>query len=266
LQERLAIAGSGTIAAGLAAVAAAQGEVLLWARSDSSAQRVQAAVAKHCDKLPELNGCADRVRVVTELEALADASFLVEAVVEDPAHKGQLLAELASYTGPDEVLATTTSSLSIADLAQASGHPDRFVGLHVFNPVPRMELVELAFGPQTREDVRQRARTLCQDLGKTPVEVPDTPGFVVNRLLFPYLFNAVELMERTGMDPADVDRCMTLGAGMPMGPIALLDFVGLDVSQAIGETIGIPVPARVTDLVSTGALGRKSRRGFYDYD
>jgi 3-hydroxybutyryl-CoA dehydrogenase len=266
LQEQLAIAGSGTIAAGLAAVAAAHGEVLLWARSASSADRVRAAVAKHCDKLPELNGCADRVRVVSDLDALAEASFLVEAVVEDPDHKAALLAELASHTGPDEILATTTSSLSIADLAKASGHPDRFVGLHVFNPVPRMELVELAYGPETREDVRQRSRALCEALGKTPVEVPDIPGFVVNRLLFPYLFHAVDLMVQNGLAPADVDQCMTLGAGMPMGPIALLDFVGLDVSQAIGETIGAAVPARLVELVESGALGRKSRRGFYDYD
>ncbi|MFZ0042472.1 MAG: 3-hydroxyacyl-CoA dehydrogenase family protein [Solirubrobacteraceae bacterium] len=265
MQERLAIAGSGTIASGLAAVAAVHGEVLLWARSQASAERVQATVAKHCSKHPELNGCADRVRVVTELETLADATFLVEAVVEDPDHKGPLLAELASYTGPDEIVATTTSSLSIAELAKASGHPDRFVGLHVFNPVPRMELVELAFGPETRDDVRQRARALCDTLGKTAVEVPDTPGFVVNRLLFPYLFSAVEFLEQTGMEPADVDQCMTLGAGMPMGPIALLDFVGLDVSQAIGETIGAQVPERLKELVGEGALGRKSRRGFYDY-
>jgi 3-hydroxybutyryl-CoA dehydrogenase len=266
LHEKLAIAGSGTIAAGLAAVAAAHGEVLVWARSHASAERVRASVAKHCDRHPELKGCDGRVRVVDDLETLAEATFLVEAVVEDPDHKGPLLAELASYTGPDEILATTTSSLSIAELATASGHPDRFVGLHVFNPVPRMELVELAFGPDTRDDVRLRARALCEALGKTPVEVPDIPGFVVNRLLFPYLFNAVDLMVQSGMTPEDVDRCMTLGAGMPMGPIALLDFVGLDVSQAIGETIGVAVPARLVELVESGALGRKARRGFYDYE
>jgi 3-hydroxybutyryl-CoA dehydrogenase len=266
LQEKLAIAGSGTIAAGLAAVAAAHGEVLLWARSPASADRLRAAVAKHGDKQPELAGYADRVRVVSDLEALKEATFLVEAVVEDPGHKGALLAELASHTGPDEILATTTSSLSITELARASGHPDRFVGLHVFNPVPRMDLIELAYAPETREDVRRRTRELCELFGKTPVEVPDTPGFVVNRLLFPYLFSAVDLMVESGMEAADIDRCMTLGAGLPMGPLALLDFIGLDISQAIGETIGLTVPPRLLELVASGARGRKTRRGFYAYD
>jgi 3-hydroxybutyryl-CoA dehydrogenase len=266
VDERLAIAGSGTIAGGLAAVAAAHGDVLVWARSDASAARVERAVAKHCEKIAELNGCAERVRIVTEIEALSDASFLIEAVVEDPAAKTPLLAQLAAMTGPDEIVATTTSSLSIAELAQSSGHPDRFVGLHVFNPVPRMELIELAFDTATRPEVRDRARALCATLGKTAVEVPDTAGFVVNRLLFPYLFDAVQFMLSSGMPATDVDRCMALGAGMPMGPLALLDYVGLDVAQAIGEAIGAEVPARVRELVDEGALGRKSGRGFYAYD
>ncbi len=265
MQERVAIAGSGTIASGLAAVAAAQGDVLVWARSQASAERAERSVAKHCEKIAELNGCAKRVRVVTEIEALADATFLVEAVSEEIGCKGALLAQLGAMTGPEEILATTTSSLSIAELADVSGHPDRFLGLHVFNPVPRMELVELAYAPATRPELRTRARQLCTALGKTAVEVPDTPGFVVNRLLFPYLFDAVTLMDRTGMEAEDVDRCMTLGAGMPMGPLALLDFVGLDVSQAIGETIEVTVPERLRDLVREGALGRKAGRGFHDY-
>jgi 3-hydroxybutyryl-CoA dehydrogenase len=266
LHERLAIAGAGTIASGLAATAAAHGDVLLWARSDASAERVLAAVAKHCAKLPELEGCAERVQVVTELSELSDATFVVEAVVEDAEHKAKLLADLAALAAPEAVLGTTTSSLSVSELARASGRPQRFVGLHVFNPVTRMELVELAFPAEADDDVRERSRALCVALGKTPVEVPDSPGFVVNRLLFPYLFEAVDLLVRTGMEPADVDRCMTLGAGLPMGPIALLDFVGLDVAQAIGETIGAAVPPRLIELVQSGALGRKSRRGFYVYD
>jgi 3-hydroxybutyryl-CoA dehydrogenase len=268
VQERLGIAGSGTIACGLAVAAARHGEVLLWARSDQSADRARGFITKLCAKAgQEIDGSS--VMVVTDLDDLRAASFLVEAVVEHHGSKAEVLSdlgELARHAGAEAVLATTTSSLSIAELAQASGHPERFVGLHVFNPVPRMELVELAFPVQASAETRDRARALCAELGKTAVEVPDIPGFVVNRLLFPYLFSAVELMSETGMDPADVDRCMTLGAGVPMGPIALLDFVGLDVSQAIGEAIGAKVPARLAELVADGSLGRKAGKGFYTYE
>ncbi|MEA2213753.1 MAG: 3-hydroxybutyryl-CoA dehydrogenase [Solirubrobacteraceae bacterium] len=264
MHERLAIAGAGTIACGLAATAARHGDVVLWARSDASADRARASVAKLCAKAgaPE---AAERVTVATDQAALHGETFIVEAVVEDPDHKAPLLAELGVAADPGAILATTTSSLSIGELAAASGRPERFVGLHVFNPVARMELIELVFPDQAQPEVRDRARALCEALGKTAVEVPDTPGFVVNRLLFPYLFDAVNLMTQTGLSPADIDRCMTLGAGMPMGPLALLDFVGLDVSQAIGESIGTDVPPRVRELVQDGALGRKVGRGFYDY-
>jgi 3-hydroxybutyryl-CoA dehydrogenase len=267
LQERLGIVGSGTIACGLAVAAARHGDVMLWARSDTSADRARSSVTKLCSKAKqELD--PERVRVVRDLDELADATFLVEAIVEHHGHKAQMLAdlgELSRHAGAGAVLATTTSSLSIGELAQASGHPERFVGLHVFNPVPRMQLVELAFPPQASTDTRDRARALCAQLEKTGVEVPDIPGFVVNRLLFPYLFSAVDLMSETGMPPADIDRCMTLGAGMPMGPIALLDFVGLDVSLAIGEAIGAQIPSALAQLVEQGAMGRKAGRGFYDY-
>jgi 3-hydroxybutyryl-CoA dehydrogenase len=261
------IAGSGVIACGLAVAAAEQEEVLLWARSDDSAERARARVTKTCANLEGFD--PERVRIVTDLDELAGATFLVEAVVEHHGSKSAILAdlgELARHAGADAVLATTTSSLSISELAQASGHPESFVGLHPFNPVPKMQLVELAFPPQASEETRERARALCEALGKTPVEVPDIPGFVVNRLLFPYLFSAVELLAETGMAPEDIDSCMTLGAGMPMGPIALLDYVGLDVSKAIGESIGSAVPTRLVELVEAGSLGRKTGAGFYSYD
>jgi 3-hydroxybutyryl-CoA dehydrogenase len=264
LQERLAIAGAGTIACGLAATAARHTDVVLWARSDASADRARAAVDKLCERAgsPE---ASQRVTIATEQSALHGETFIVEAVVEDPDHKIPLLAELGAAADPGAILATTTSSLSIAQLAEASGCPQRFVGLHVFNPVQRMKLVELVFPEQAEPEVRERARALCETFEKTAVEVPDTPGFVVNRLLFPYLFDAVKLMIETGLEPDAIDQCMTLGAGMPMGPLALLDFVGLDVAQAIGEMIGAEVPDRVRELVQDGALGRKAGRGFYTY-
>ena len=266
MQERLGIAGAGAIACGLAATAARAGEVVLWARSEGSARRARDRVAKTLARLNEGEVGPERVEVVTDLAALAHATFIVEAVVEDHAHKAALLGDLARHAEPEAVLATTTSSLSIADLALAAGRPERFVGLHVFNPVPRMKLIELVFPETATADTRTRARALCEALDKTPVVVPDIPGFVVNRLLFPYLFSAVELMAQTGLAPENVDSCMMLGAGQPMGPMALLDFVGLDVAQAIGEAIGATVPAALRALVAEGSLGRKSGQGFYSYE
>ena len=264
MREQLGIAGAGAIACGLAATAARHGDVLLWARSPESADRARKTVEKVCGRLSgEVN--AEHVKVVSDLDELGQATFVVEAIAEDPDVKSELLSRLGAAVNGTTVLGTTTSSLSVTDLAGASGQPERFVGLHVFNPVPRMKLVELAFPPEASEETRTRALALCEDLGKTAVEVPDTPGFVVNRLLFPYLFSAVRFQEETGLEAAAIDECMVLGAGHPMGPLALLDFVGLDVSVAIGETIGTEIPQRVRDLIAEGALGKKSGRGFYDY-
>jgi 3-hydroxybutyryl-CoA dehydrogenase len=268
VSERLAIAGSGAIACGLAATAAHHeggwGPVLLLARSSDSADRARATVEKTLSRLgAEVD--PEHVQIVTDPEALAGASFLVEAVVENHEVKAQLLGELDAILGPEAILASTTSSLSVARLAEASGRPERFLGLHVFNPVTKMKLIELIFPPAASAETRSRALALCETIEKTPVEVPDVPGFVVNRLLFPYLFSAVRLVEETGIDPAGVDTCMQLGAGHPMGPLALLDLVGLDVAKAIGETIGQETPPRVQELIGEGALGRKSGRGFHTY-
>jgi 3-hydroxybutyryl-CoA dehydrogenase len=264
VSKRLAIAGSGAIACGLAATAAHHGPVLLLARSETSADRARATLERTLSKL-KVEVDPEHVEIVTDIAALAEATFVVEAVIEDHDAKAALLTELNAVLDTDAILATTTSSLSIERLAQESGRPQSFLGLHVFNPVTRMELVELIFPTTASEQTRTRALELCAKLEKTPVEVPDVPGFVVNRLLFPYLFSAVRLVEETGMDPADVDTCMKLGAGHPMGPLALLDLVGLDVSKAIGETIGEPVPARVEELIAEGALGRKTGRGIHTY-
>jgi 3-hydroxybutyryl-CoA dehydrogenase len=254
------------IACGLAVAAAEYSEVLLWARSTDSAHRAHARVGEICSKL---NGAdPDRVRIVTELDELGGATFLIEAVIEQHDRKTAVLSglgELARHSGADAVLATTTSSLSISELADASGHTENFVGFHLFHPVPKMKLVELAFPPEATLQTRRRAHELCKALGKTAIEVPDIPGFVVNRLLFPYLFSAVDLMSETGMAPRDIDACMTLGTGVPMGPVALLDYVGLDVAMAIGESLAVRVPRSVVELVEAGSLGRKTGAGFYRY-
>jgi len=265
LGERLGIAGGGVIACGTAAVAAARGPVLLWARSESSASRAAATVERFCSRMP---GDVDpsNVRIVTDREALGEASFVVEAIAEDLTAKSAVLGLLDDVLAKGAIVASTTSSLSIELLGLASRRPAEFCGLHVFNPVTKMALVELAFPSGATRETRSRALALCQALGKTAVMVPDVAGFVVNRLLFPYLFDAVRLLERTGMAAVDIDECMRLGAGHPMGPLALLDLVGLDVSLAIGLAIEADVPQRVRDLVAAGALGRKSRRGFHVYE
>ena len=187
-------------------------------------------------------------------------------MVEELDTKAELLAELAAILGSEDAVLATHDLLALGRAAaQASGRPDRFLGLHVFNPVPRMKLVELASRRRPRRRPRERAPGLCAALGKTAVEVPDMPGFVVNRLLFPYLFDAVRLLEETGMEPGDVDTCMKLGAGHPMGPLALLDFVGLDVSEAIGETIGEADPARSASSWSPKARSAaRADAGFTD--
>jgi 3-hydroxybutyryl-CoA dehydrogenase len=224
----------------------------MWARSEHSAERVRERVGDHVD-------------VVTDIEELAESTLVVEAVVEDIEVKLPILRELGELLSGDALIASTTSSLPVEKLAEASGRPDRFAAIHVFNPVPKMKLVELAFPEAATEETRKRARDLCEALDKTPVDVPNVPGFVVNRLLFPYLFNAVRLLEETGIEPESLDKCMQLGAGHPMGPLALLDYVGLDVSKAIGEEIGAEIPTQVNDLVAAGKLGKKSGAGFYDY-
>jgi 3-hydroxybutyryl-CoA dehydrogenase len=253
--ERLGIAGSGAIACGLARAAAGRVPAvptLLWARSEESASRAAERLGSHG-------------AVTTDLDDLASCTVVVEAVAEDRVVKADLLARLGSILPPEALIASTTSSLPVAELAAASGRPDRFGALHVFNPVDKMKLVELAFAPDATAETRARLHDLCDALGKTAVEVADAPGFVVNRLLFPYLFDAVRLMERQGLEPEAVDACMKLGAGHPMGPLALLDFVGLDVAVAIGESIDADVPDRVRQLAANGQLGRKSGSGFYEY-
>jgi 3-hydroxybutyryl-CoA dehydrogenase len=264
VSETVGIAGSGAIACGLAAVAAQHGRVVVVARSDGSAGRAQESVRKLCEKAgTDVDG---NVEVTSDPGALGDVSFVVEAIVEDVDAKAELMRDIAGRLDERAILATTTSSLCVEELATASGRPDRFVGLHVFNPVPKMDLVELVFPAAASGDTRARAGSLCETLGKTAVEVPDTPGFVVNRLLFPLLFDAVRLMESTGLAPEAIDTCMQLGAGHPMGPLALLDLVGLDVSASIGRTIGAEVPARIDRMAAEGTLGRKSGRGFYTYE
>jgi 3-hydroxybutyryl-CoA dehydrogenase len=263
------IAGSGAIALGVAAAASALGEVRLLARSDSSAWQAEEGVEKLCRKLPE--GDPSNLRVSTDPAHLAGCDLIVEAIVEEADAKVELHRTLAA-AAPEADLATTTSSLQIAELGERIGAPERFYGMHVFNPVTRMELVELCLPEAVEPEVAERARAFCAALGKRAIEVPDQAGFVVNRLLFPLLFDAVRLMQRTGLEPDAVDACMALGAGHPMGPLRLLDFVGIDVALAIGESLHAEsgdhaheAPDLLHRMQDEGKLGRKSGEGFYTY-
>jgi len=256
--EAPGIAGSGAIATGLAAVATTTADTILLARSEASAWRAEEKVVAACAKI---EGAVLR----------SGESLESERVIEEVEPKGEVLSAVAAAC-PDADLATTTSSLSIATIAEAAEIKGRLFGLHVFNPVPRMKLVEVCF-PDSGDETRERALAWCAALGKTAVEVPDQAGFVVNRLLFPYLFEAVRMIERTGMEAGEVDTCMKLGAGHPMGPLALLDFVGLDVSEAIGDSLyaengeaASKPPGLMVEMVGEGKLGRKSGAGFYTYD
>jgi len=267
--ERPGIAGSGAVACGIAASASQITEVRLLARSDASAWRAEETAQAEADNLE--GGFADRIKVTTDPADLADRDLVVEAIVEDAEAKVALLTGLGEIC-PDADLASTTSSLVLDELRDRSGLGHRFFGLHFFNPVTKMELVELCLPEDVHEGMRERTHAWCAALGKTAIEVPDQAGFVVNRLLFPFLFEAVRLVESTGMAAPDVDACMRLGAGHPMGPLELLDFVGLDVAAAIGASLHADsgrdsdeVPERIHELIAAAKLGRKSGAGFYEY-
>jgi 3-hydroxybutyryl-CoA dehydrogenase len=267
--RRPAVAGSGTIACGLAAISTASAPTVLLARSDASAWRAEEEAVAACAKVEDSD--PSRLKVTTDAADLADRDLVIESVIEELEVKVDLLSELGG-TATEADLATTTSSLPVGEIGERCGHAGRVFGLHVFNPVPRMKLVELCFPTGVDGAVRSRALAWCASLGKTAVEVPDQAGFVVNRLLFPYLFDAVRTMERTGMSAGEIDSCMTLGAGHPMGPLALLDFVGLDVAEAIGDALHADSneaahrpPGLLVEMVGEGKLGRKSGAGFYEY-
>jgi 3-hydroxybutyryl-CoA dehydrogenase len=268
--EAPGIAGSGAIATGLAAVSTTTADTILLARSEASAWRAEEKVVAACAKIEGAE--PSRLRVTTDPKDLAGCDIVVEAIVEEVEPKGELLSDVAAHLDSGADLATTTSSLGIAEIAEAGGISGRLFGLHVFNPVPRMKLVEVCF-PEGADSARESALAWCAALGKTAVEVPDQAGFVVNRLLFPYLFDAVRLVERTGMEAGEVDTCMKLGAGHPMGPLALLDFIGLDVAEAIGDALyedsgesAHKPPGLMVEMVGEAKLGRKSGQGFYEYD
>ncbi|MGH3758195.1 3-hydroxyacyl-CoA dehydrogenase family protein [Actinophytocola sp.] len=278
---RVGVVGTGTMATGIAEVFARNGfDVVLRARSGERADAALAAVRKSMDRqvskgrLSEEDGVAvlGRVRGVVEFDELADCDLVIEAVAEELGVKRAVFGALDEVVKPGAVLATTTSSLPVIECAVATSRPADVVGLHFFNPAPVMKLVEVVSTISSADDVVATARAVCQRVGKHPVHCADRAGFIVNALLFPYLNDAVKMLEAHYADADDIDTAMKVGCGLPMGPFELLDVVGLDVSLAIERALyyefrdaGFAPAPLLEHLVTAGRLGRKAGKGFRDY-
>ena len=279
--KRVGIVGSGTMGSGIAEVAAKNGyEVVLRSRSQSGAdgmvQGLEKSLGKQVDKgkLSEADRDATlaRVRGVTDLKELAECDIVIESVLEDLAVKKELFAELDKICGPSTILATNTSTLPVVEMAVSTERPGQVCGIHFFNPAPLMGLVEVIRAITSTDETVEAALAFAESCGKSPVEVRDVAGFVVNALLFPYLNSAVRLLERGVAGQDDIDAAMKAGANMPMGPFALIDLVGVDVTVAILDALYAENPdpflqpaQHLRRMLSAGRLGRKSGQGFYDY-
>ncbi|MEU5303781.1 3-hydroxyacyl-CoA dehydrogenase family protein [Streptomyces noursei] len=275
------VAGSGTMASGIAEVFAKAGfTVVLAARSQEKAERAKDRIAKSLARSVDKGRLTAEARDATlaaitpagSLDAFADVDLAVEAVAEDLAVKQQLFRTLDKVCKPGAVLATTTSSLPVVACARATSRPQDVIGMHFFNPAPAMKLVEVVRTVLTGDDVHATVRAVCAKVRKHPVDCGDRAGFIVNALLFPYLNNAIKMVQEHYASLDDIDAAMKLGGGYPMGPFELLDVVGLDVSLAIEKVLhaefrdpGLAPAPLLEHLVAAGCLGRKTGRGFREY-
>ncbi len=279
--KRVGILGSGIMGSGIAEVAAKTGhEVVLRSRKQETADAMVASLTKSLTKQVERGKLSQedaeaalaRVTATDHIGAVADCDLVIESVVEDMDVKKALFAELDGICKEGAIIATNTSTLSVIDMAVATQRPDRVVGVHFFNPAPMMSLVEIVRPLTASDETVAEVTAFATACGKDPVEVKDRAGFIVNALLFPYLNNAVRMLENGTANRDDIDTAMKGGCNFPMGPLALLDLVGLDTSlsilDALYEEFRDPNYAAVPALrrmVTAGQLGRKSGVGFYDY-
>ncbi len=279
--ERIGVVGCGLMGSGVIETCAARGFAVTAVKAtggdlDRARARVAGSLDRrvHKGKLTEAERDAilGRIRYTTDLAELADCDLVIESAVEELAPKARVLAEIESHLTGGAILASNTSSLPLDALADRLKRPEQFLALHFFNPVPAMKLVELSSTERTAPGCVEAARSFVLALEKTPVEVSASPGYVVNRLLVPYLLHAIETLEAGVADAPAVDEAMKLGCAHPMGPLALADLIGLDVVFAMARTLHDELrdqryraPSLLRRLVLAGHLGRKAGRGIYDY-
>ena len=278
---KVAVTGCGLMGSGIAEISAKGGyQTLVWEVDQKALEKGLASIRKSVDRAVEkgkLDASARdeamaRIRGTTSLEDLSAADLVVEAIVEDLGVKKDLFSRLDRICHEGTILASNTSSLTVTEMAAATNRPDRFVGLHFFNPVPVMKLVEVVRTIATGEEAFRAAFDWSSSVGKEPVEAKDASGFIVNRLLVPYMLDAIRSLEQGLASIEDIDKAMVLGTGYPMGPFVLSDFVGIDTLFRIAEIMyeeyaetRFAPPPLLRRMVTLGRFGRKSGRGFYDY-